>query len=443
MRCLFFLLSIYLFGFTSCYVPVYVMLPLDVINNNQVSNPSQLGSQLQQLKSGFVDGVMTDVWWGIVERNPGQYDWSAYQSLVQIVANAGLRLKVIMSFHQCGGNVGDACNIPLPNYVLQVGKSNPNIFYTDREGNRDYEYLSCGVDHQPVFYNNQTAIDLYANYMQSFAYNFSKYFGNVISEVQIGLGPAGEMRYPSYPLSRWTFPGVGEFQCYDQYLLAEIKVAAQKAGNTLWGNGGPDNAGNYNNAPSQTAFFGNGYDNYNSQYGQFFLSWYSNRLIQHGDDILSIATSIFNFKNLTVAAKIAGIHWQYKDPSHAAELTAGYKNDQGQAYTPITQMFAKHNVFIDFTCLEMRDSEQPSSCNCAPEELVGQTLVAAKNAGIGYEGENALPRYDNSAYQQIQYEANRVTRIQGFDYLRLDSTLLSSGNNWNTFVSFVQQMHNT
>jgi beta-amylase len=419
------------------------MLPLDVItSNNQVNNPNQLASELAQLKSIGTDGVMTDVWWGLVESGPNQYNWDGYLSLAQIVANAGLKLKVIMSFHRCGGNVGDTCNIPLPKWVMQTGQSNSDIFYTDREGNRDTECLSCGVDNVPVFSNNKTAVDLYSAFMQSFSNNFSKYLGDVITEVQIGLGPAGELRYPSYQLDKWSFPGVGEFQCYDKYLLAELRQAAINAGKSDWGNGGPSNAGNYNNAPGQTGFFGpNGYDNYASAYGQFFLGWYAGRLVQHGDDVLSQAHRTFSsYSNLTVAAKISGIHWLYKDPSHAAELTAGYKNDQNQGYTAITKMFAKYNVWMDFTCLEMRDSEQPASCLCGPEELVGQTLQAAKNAGIGYEGENALPRYDTSAYQQIQYESNRVMRIQGFDYLRLDSTLLSGGN-WNNFISFVKQMH--
>jgi hypothetical protein len=31
------------------------------------------------------------------------------------------------------------------------------------------------------------------------------------------MGPAGELRYPSYPEANgtWSFPGIGEFQCYD------------------------------------------------------------------------------------------------------------------------------------------------------------------------------------------------------------------------------------
>jgi len=32
------------------------------------------------------------------------------------------------------------------------------------------------------------------------------------------MGPAGELRYPSYPEGNnlWRFPGIGEFQCYDK-----------------------------------------------------------------------------------------------------------------------------------------------------------------------------------------------------------------------------------
>ena len=40
-------------------------------------------------------------------------------------------------------------------------------------------------------------------------------YPSTISSVEVGMGPAGELRYPSYQLSKWTFPGIGAFQCYD------------------------------------------------------------------------------------------------------------------------------------------------------------------------------------------------------------------------------------
>ena len=65
--------------------------------------------------------------------------------------------------------------------------------------------------------------------MASFAANFSTYMPNVITEAQIGMGPAGELRYPSYPLLHWQWPGIGEFQCYDKYLRKDLVEAAAKA----------------------------------------------------------------------------------------------------------------------------------------------------------------------------------------------------------------------
>jgi len=103
-------------------------------------------------------------------------------------------------------------------------------------------------------------------------------------------------------------------------------------------------------------------------------------------------------------------------------------------------MFKKYNAQLDFTCLEMKDSNMPANCLCGPEELVYQTLTNARQAGIGYEGENALPVYDSDSYTQIEYESGRAYAINGFDYLRLDDTLLQSGN-LQTFATFVQNMH--
>ena len=50
------------------------------------------------------------------------------------------------------------------------------------------------------------------------------------------MGPAGELRYPSYPEGdgRWRFPGVGEFQCYDAYMLADLKREADLVGEPEW-----------------------------------------------------------------------------------------------------------------------------------------------------------------------------------------------------------------
>lgn len=131
-----------------------------VTTDNALEDSDKLEKQLKELRSAGVDGVMVDVWWGIVEsKGPKQYDWSAYRSLFQLVERCGLKLQAIMSFHQCGGNIGDSVFIPLPKWVLEIGESDPDIFYTNSRGNRNKEYLSLGVDNKPLFHG-RTAIQV-------------------------------------------------------------------------------------------------------------------------------------------------------------------------------------------------------------------------------------------------------------------------------------------
>jgi len=431
------------------YIPVNLMMPLDTITNQgDLNDPSAIRQNLQQLKNGGVDGVMVDVWWGVVERaGPKAYNWSAYLELVNMVDQVGLKIQFVTSFHQCGTNVGDQCFIPLPPWVLAIGQQNPNIYYRDREGGADDEYLSLGVDYQPLF-SGRTALQLYADFMSSLEQTFRIYLQKgTIDQIQVGMGPAGELRYPSYQLSKWHYCGVGEFQCYDKYMLADLREAATAAGHPEWGNGGPDNAGTYNSNPGSTGFFSdNGGDNYASPYGQFFLSWYSNRLLNHSDSILRSAQQIFGkYSGLSLAGKVSGIHWWYSSNSHAAELTAGYYNtNSNNAYLEIARTFSKYGVNFDFTALEMTNS--PNSCGSAPEDLVKQTILAAQTARIEYDGENALELCTGSCYgpgfQQIVKEATQYGAINGFTYLRLTPNLLNNQNNWNTFLSFVNMMHN-
>lgn len=64
-----------------------------------------------------------------------------------------------MSFHECGGNVGDDVCIPLPHWVAEIGRSNPDIFFTDREGRRNTECLSWGIDKERVL-RGRTAVEV-------------------------------------------------------------------------------------------------------------------------------------------------------------------------------------------------------------------------------------------------------------------------------------------
>lgn len=50
--------------------------------------------------------------------------------------------------------------------------------------------------------------------MKSFRENMADFLeAELLTDIEVGLGPAGELRYPSYSETQgWVFPGIGEFQ---------------------------------------------------------------------------------------------------------------------------------------------------------------------------------------------------------------------------------------
>ncbi|KAF7823104.1 beta-amylase-like isoform X2 [Senna tora] len=94
---------------------------------------------------------------GLVEsKGLRQYDWSGYRALFEVAMECDLRVQAIMSFHQCG----DSIFIPLPDWVLQIGESNPDVFYTNNKGKRNKEYLSIGVDDVAVFHGRTAIMEI-------------------------------------------------------------------------------------------------------------------------------------------------------------------------------------------------------------------------------------------------------------------------------------------
>ncbi|KAL6581910.1 Beta-amylase 1, chloroplastic [Orobanche minor] len=431
-------------------VPVYVMMPLDSVTwNHTVNRKKAMNASLQALKSAGVEGIMMDVWWGLVEgEKPREYNWGGYSELLEMAKKHGLKVQAVMSFHQCGGNVGDSCTIPLPKWVVEEVDKDHDLAYTDQWGRRNYEYLSLGCDTLPVI-KGRSPVQCYSDFMCAFRDTFEHLLGDTIVEIQVGMGPAGELRYPSYPEQNgtWKFPGIGAFQCYDKYMISSLKAAAEAIGKPEWGHTGPTDAGHYNNWPEDTNFFrkeGGGWD---GPFGEFFLSWYSQLLLDHGERVVQSATNIFRNNAVKISVKIAGIHWHYGTRSHAPELTAGYYNTRFRdGYLPIARMLARHNAVFNFTCIEMRDHEQPQDALCAPEKLVRQVALAAQEAGVLLAGENALPRYDDCAHEQIlrssalDVDGNSGEReMCAFTYLRMNPNLFQP-DNWRRFVSFVKKM---
>ena len=458
-------------------VPVYVMLPLDTVSREgELRAVEQLAPRLEALRDAGVEGVMIDVWWGIVERRaPGAYDWAPYVALMDVLERTRLKLHVVLSFHACGANRDDDYHVPLPPWVEDAVERDPDgLLFQDRAGTRSDEYLSLWADNapMPVFDGARNAdgdvrslaspdgalpgttrgpsdasqttetsnashhhpprspLECYRDMMRAFRATFDDKLrpGGLITEVLVGCGPCGELRFPAYAMSRgWRFPGVGEFQCYDRRALESLAQAAVAAGRPEWGKGGPHDAGTYNSRPDDTGFFangagvcasfpgsapgdgffrgssfearasagggvgpngqlfssrsmllpttlapdspvagslggsppGNGADaracaartkslddltqeeppcgasastpngRWDSEYGRFFLGWYSGELAAHGERVMRAAGECFAGCAARLALKCAGIHWWYRTRSHAAELTTGYYNVQG------------------------------------------------------------------------------------------------------------------
>ena len=60
-------------------------------------------------------------------------------------------------------------------------------------------------------------------------------------------------------------------------------------------------------------------------------------------------------------------------------MTAGYYNtNQNNAYLQISKVFKKCHASFDFTCLEMKDS---NDCGSRPQQLVKQAILASHQEG--------------------------------------------------------------
>ncbi|KAL3844379.1 hypothetical protein ACJIZ3_001782 [Penstemon smallii] len=430
----------------TSYVPVYMRLATGLINNFcQLMDPGGIREELQHLKSLGVDGIVVDCWWGIVEGwTPQKYEWTGYREMFNIIREFGMKLQVVMAFHEYGGHDSGGIFISLPQWVLEIGKNNQDIFFTDREGRRNTECLSWGIDKERVL-RGRTGIEVYFDFMRSFRTEFDDLFTEgLISAVEIGMGASGELKYPSFSERMgWRYPGIGAFQCYDKYSLQNLQKAAKLRGHSFWARG-PDNAGYYNSKPHETGFFCEKGD-YDSYYGRFFLHWYSQVLINHADNVLSLASLVF--EEIQMVVKIPAVFWWYKTASHAAELTAGYCNHSNQdGYSLVFEMLKKHSVAMKYVI--------PGSLNLYqgidealsdPEGLSWQVLNLGWDQGLSVAGQNTEPCYDREGYTRLVNTAKPRNHPDGchfsFFVFQQPSPLIQRTICFSEIDYFIKSMH--
>ncbi|CAN4077519.1 unnamed protein product [Withania somnifera] len=431
--------------------PVFVTLPVDAFSlpAGMMKRKRAMMQSFSALAAAGVEGVVMEVWWGLVEGElPRVYNWQGYLEIIVLAKRCGLKVRAVMAFHQCGTGPDDPYWIPLPQWVREEIDKDPDLAYSDRFGRRNMEYISLGCDVLPILHG-RSPIQAYTEFMRSFRDTFIPFLGGVITGIQVGMGPAGELRYPSCPSQKlaWTWRSreLGEFQCYDKYMLASLNACAGEIGMREWANGGPIGASNLMQDPESTEFFKSD-GSWNTPYGEFFLAWYSGILLLHGERICREAETIFRGLEVNLLGKVAGIHWHYGTRSHPSELTAGYYNTSiRDGLLPIARVFGRYGFTMCCTCFEMQDEEeQQMNPVSSPEGFVKQLLLAARICDIPLQGENSASSLDDESFQQVLrmsklYSDGPGTPTFSFNLVRMDRNLFEY-RNWVSFTRFVRQM---
>lgn len=445
-------------------ITMNVMGPLEIGNVRDPNNPSSKGAweaferELGEAKKIGADAVSTDVWWGAVEPKPGEFNWNYYDMLSTKIAAHGLKWVPILSLHQCGGNIGDTSNVPIPMWIWSKIQSsaksdNPDVGkYKSEQGNTSSEYVSAwSTDH---------ALPYYKRVMSEFQ---NQYGGKaaIISEINVSLGPAGELRYPSYNAhdSNSGYPTRGALQSYSDQAKASFKEFAiskygsEEAVKQTWG----EKYGAAIEPPKNVEEFYNSGDYKNSQFGKDFFDWYHGSLTSHGTKVISTALDVFGsegsqFAGIDIGAKMPGVHWrvgakngdQVVLSDRQAELSAGlittsrndWQNDaDGRGYRPIISMFKDlqskskfSRVIPHFTALEMADGHEGPAIQSLPYTLARWVGEEANRQGLVIKGENALAWNlpDPASWQRMSSLMKGVNQnglYDGLTFLRISDVL--------------------
>lgn len=420
-------------------VKVYVGLPLDSVSDcNTVNHARAIAAGIKALKLLGVDGVELPVWWGIAEKETmGKYEWSGYLALAEMIQKAGLKLHVSLCFH-----ASKESKIPLPKWVSQIGEAEPSIFFMDRSSHHFKECLSLAVDDLPVL-NGKTPIQVYKDFCESFKTSFSPFLGSTITGISVGLGPDGELRYPSYgqKSKNTNIRGAGEFQCYDKNMINHLMQQAETFGNPLWGLCGPHDAPSYDESPISNNFFKENWGSWETPYGDFFLSWYSSQLISHGDRLLSLAASTFSDAHVIISGKVPLVHSWYRTRSHSSELTAGFYNtDKRDGYEEVVEMFSRNSSKMILPGMDLSDDHQPNESLSSPESLLEQITTVCRKRGVKISSQNSMVSGAPKGFEQIKKHLLNDYTVDLFTYQRMGAEFFSP-DHFPSFTAFIRSLN--
>jgi beta-amylase len=423
-----------------------VMAPL------KVTDWADFEHDLTAVAAYGVDAVSVDVWWGDVEKaGDNRFDWSYYDRVFRTITDAGLDVAPIFSFHQCGGNVGDDYTSLLPAWLWQK--------YADRRvdgirlGQHGLQHRSEQGNYSPETvqgWADRVVANEYRDFTRAFTRHFERGFGRDIVEINVSLGPSGELRYPSYNShdTGTGYPTRGGLQSYSRLAVRDLQAWAVHRYHSLRGvNRAWDT--HYRSVrqiqppADPDAFFESGAYR-STRYGTDFVDWYNGSLVAHGKRMLTTVIDALgqHFRRADVGYKVPGIHWQMGDGSpypRATEVTTGLIQTSvdesawrtGHGYARIVELGSRpihgRHVVMHFTALEMGDNNpgQPTDPTGLRPYSLAKTLVGwigdyAYRVGTDLKGENALSggvQYDfgwdqiNDAFETWGYLGLTVLRM--------------------------------
>jgi hypothetical protein len=418
-----------------------VMAPLQLKEDNEWTI---FENQLTTVKNYGVDAVSVDVWWGTVEgAGDNTFTWSYYDRMFSTIKNHGLKIVPILSFHKCGGNVGDTCDIPLPPWLWTkyVGRTfngmqinGTDLQYKSEKDNFSEETIALWAD--------ALVASEYTDFVNEFKNRFASYNNDFI-EINISAGPSGELRYPSYNAHDkhiFDYPSRGGLQSYSRLAVQDFREKMlNKYGNLAginkaWGRNLFDT--NEIKPPSDADYFFSSGNYKNIQYGKDFVDWYNQSLVEHGKTLITTVINALgnSFPSAKIGYKIPGVHWTMGHPVHprAAEVAAGLiqtsvdfnADTTGHGYANIVSLAkalacSGRNIVLHFTCLEKNDDNVPEQYSLA-KTLVFWVANEAQREGVTIKGENALagditsdPGWNNidNAFEYASYTGLTTLRI--------------------------------
>ena len=101
------------------------MAPLHIMHYNDSSIEEEsdwilFGIHLKEAKSIGVEAISVDVWWGLVETQNNQFNWSYYIKVFDMIISNGLDIIPIMSFHSFDPGKDAGFRAPIPDWVWKL-----------------------------------------------------------------------------------------------------------------------------------------------------------------------------------------------------------------------------------------------------------------------------------------------------------------------------------